>query len=66
MPANLTSIEPVQEGMRRSSLPKPVRDGLAIGAIILVIVALVWFAGAPRTLAVSAPTPVQEPLLRSA
>jgi hypothetical protein len=44
--------------MRRSSLPKPVRDGLAIGTIILVIVALVGFAGAPRTLAASAPTPV--------
>lgn len=43
--------------MRRSSLPKPVRNGLAVGAFILVIVALVGFAGAPRTLAVSAPTP---------
>ena len=43
--------------MRRSSLPKPVRDGLAIGAIILVIAALVGFAGAPRILAASAPTP---------
>jgi hypothetical protein len=43
--------------MRRASLPKPVRDGLAIGALILVIAALVGFAGAPRVLALSAPTP---------
>ena len=49
--------------MRRSSLSKPVRDGLAIGAIILVVAALVAFAGAPRVLAVSAPTPAPRPLV---
>ena len=43
--------------MRRSSLTKRVREGLAIGALILVIAALVGFAGAPRVLALSAPTP---------
>ena len=43
--------------MRRASLPKPVRDGLAIGVLILVITALVGFSGAPRVLALSAPSP---------
>jgi hypothetical protein len=43
--------------MRRSTLPKPVRGALAIGALILVIAALVGFAGAPRVLAISASTP---------
>ena len=52
--------------MRRSSLPNRVRDGLAIGALILVIAALVGFAGAPRVLALSAPTlaPSRASLLR--
>jgi hypothetical protein len=43
--------------MRRSTLPKPVRGALAIGALILVIAALLGFAGAPRVLATSALPP---------